>query len=65
MPSPFLSQGALDRLDLPSDAPDPIQQFELFALGVRHVDTSLMIGYPVPYIAWRLVKPQAKKPRLP
>jgi hypothetical protein len=36
---------------LATNATDPILQFELFALGVRHVDTSIWIGYGVSYIA--------------
>jgi hypothetical protein len=40
---------APDSLDLATHATDPILQFELFALSVRHVDTLGWIGYRVSY----------------
>jgi hypothetical protein len=31
----FLTESTLDSLDLSADPPDPVQQFQFFALGVR------------------------------
>jgi hypothetical protein len=40
----LLLERALDRLDLAAHAADPIQELELFAPRLRHVDTPRLIG---------------------